>query len=166
MERGTAWKADGLDMDRVEAGSGKSPVTKEGCLVPVTQTRELGEAIFTSSAHVGREPSELSSATKWRTEPLYQALPTCALQVYLPKTSTVPFYLLSLMTVVYCKVSVLRETGCNFIQFSFCLLVRLSIFFASVFLLLFSVFLSFLSLSWIQKDHFFFILFSLFYFII
>ena len=47
-------------MDRVEAGSGQRPETKEECLtaggrereVPVLETRELGEAISTSPTHV------------------------------------------------------------------------------------------------------------------
>ena len=54
---------------------------------------------------------------------------------------------------MYCKVSIIRETGCNFIQVSFCLLVCLFIhFLCFCFCLGCFFFLSFISLSWKQKD--------------
>lgn len=78
--------------------------------------------------HTQIKPSRLSSAIKWRTELLYQALLTVLSIYILKKTSTNSFYLLiRLRTIVFCT----RETRCNFIQVSFCLLFHLLVDFLS-----------------------------------
>lgn len=78
--------------------------------------------------HTQIKPSRLSSAIKWRTELLHQALLTVLSTYILKKTSTNAFYLLiRLQTIVFCT----RETRCNFIQVSFCLPFHLLVDFLS-----------------------------------
>ena len=111
-------------------------------------------------AHTQIDPSELSSATKWRMGPLRQALSTCALQAYQDQPKSLPP--VKSMNYSVLQSFSLGETGCNCIQVL--LFACLFIFLASVLLMLFSFLLFFLFLGY-RKNRFFFHFCVLFYFL-